>query len=208
MNKVAWLLLLSVLFSCQRKEKDEISQLVREWQGKEIIFPEKMTYTRFVEDTVDFDRQKGKYKVFVYVDTTGCTSCKLQLPKWKEFISRVDSMTGNSVPFIFVFQPRHEKKVKSLLKRSHFDYPVCVDTESHFSKLNKFPDNITFHTFLLDKDNKVKVIGNPIHNLSIQDLYVRKITEATLLKQTLSPLWNVQTKNTIWGLLMWGQPKL
>ena len=34
-----------------------------------------------------------------------------------------------------------------------------------------------FQTFLLDKDNKVVVIGNPIHNLAVQDLYIKTITE-------------------------------
>ena len=32
-----------------------------------------------------------------------------------------------------------------------------------------------FQTFLLDKDNKVVVIGNPIHNLAVRDLYLKEI---------------------------------
>ena len=45
-----------------------------------------------------------------------------------------------------------------------------------------------FQTFLLDKDNRVKVIGNPIHNLSVKELYLKEIagikeTEALALTQ-------------------------
>ena len=36
---------------------------------------------------------------------------------------------------------------------------------------------MTFQTFLLDKNNKVVVIGNPIHNLAVQDLYLEQITK-------------------------------
>ena len=31
--------LLFVLFSCQESEKERISRLVKEWDGKEIVFP-------------------------------------------------------------------------------------------------------------------------------------------------------------------------
>ena len=40
----------------------------------------------------------------------------------------------------------------------------------------QFPADITFQTFLLDKDNKVAVLGNPIHNTAVKDLYMRQIT--------------------------------
>ena len=39
-----------------------------------------------------------------------------------------------------------------------------------------------FQTFLLDKDNKVVVIGNPIHNLKVRDLYLQKIAGITINK--------------------------
>ncbi|WP_039849677.1 DUF1573 domain-containing protein, partial [Parabacteroides merdae] len=47
---------------------------------------------------------------------------------------------------------------------------------SQLDKLNKFPQDITFQTFLLDWDNKVKVIGNPVHNLEVKDLYLKQMT--------------------------------
>lgn len=33
-----------------------------------------------------------------------------------------------------------------------------------------------FQTFLVDSENRVKVIGNPIHNLSVKDLYLKELT--------------------------------
>lgn len=32
-----------------------------------------------------------------------------------------------------------------------------------------------FQTFLVDAGNRVKVIGNPIHNLSVKELYLKEI---------------------------------
>ena len=53
--------LLSVFFSCKGKtEKDQIEQLLKEWTGKKISFPEECAFSvygkDFVFDTVQFGR--------------------------------------------------------------------------------------------------------------------------------------------------------
>ena len=54
--------------------------------------------------------------------------------------------------------------MRYLLKRDGFDCPICIDLDDQLNKLNKFPANMSFQTFLLDKGNKVAVLGNPLHN--------------------------------------------
>ena len=153
--------------------------MVKEWQGKEIRFPEKPVFTRFVTDTTDYRiPAAADYKVVVYVDSIGCVSCKLQLRKWKEFIAQVDSATDGNVPFLFFFQSKDNDELRYILRRDNFTLPVCIDTDNHFYKLNHFPGEMTFQSFLVDRDNHVKVIGNPIHNLSVRDLYLKELTGA------------------------------
>ena len=172
---IIWVAL--VLFSsCKEGTKEQFARLVQEWQGKEIVFPQDMAFTRFVTESVDYRIPDAEYKVLVYVDSVGCTSCKLQLPKWQELIAHVDSATNGNIPFIFVFQSKDDRELRYILKRDNFDRPVCIDRNNRFDELNQFPQDITFQTFLLDKDNKVKVIGNPVHNLAVRDLYLKQIT--------------------------------
>ena len=135
-----------------------------------------MAFTRFVTESVDYRIPDAEYKVLVYVDSVGCTSCKLQLPKWQELIAHVDSATNGNIPFIFVFQSKDDRELRYILKCDNFDRPVCIDRNNRFNSSNRFPQDITFQTFLLDKDNKVKVIGNPVHNLAVRDLYLKQIT--------------------------------
>ena len=170
------LFLLFLLAACRENKKEQFARLVQEWQGKEIVFPQDMAFSRFVTEPVDYRIPDAKYKVLVYVDSVGCTSCKLQLSKWQELIAHVDSATNGNIPFIFVFQSKDDRELRYILKRDNFDRPVCIDRGDGFDKLNKFPQEITFQTFLLDKDNKVKVIGNPVHNLAVRDLYLKQIT--------------------------------
>ena len=90
------LILFPIFFSCQSEQKEKekhITLLVNEWQGKEIKFPKNPIFTRYLTDTTDFQIPQSEYKVLVYIDSTGCTSCKLQLHKWKEFIKYTDSVT-------------------------------------------------------------------------------------------------------------------
>ena len=95
------LLLSLLLFSCEEdNKKEKITRLVKEWQGKQIKFPTDPTFTKYTIDTTDFHIPKKGYKVLIYVDSAGCTSCKLKLTKWEKFIAYTDSATGGSVPFI------------------------------------------------------------------------------------------------------------
>ena len=42
------LFLLFLLAACRENKKDQFARLVQEWQGKEIVFPQDMAFTRFV----------------------------------------------------------------------------------------------------------------------------------------------------------------
>lgn len=172
------LVLFPIFFSCKNEQKEEarhIVQLVNEWQGKEIKFPDNLFFARYLTDTISSQIPQSEYKVLVYVDSTGCMSCKLQLDKWKEFIEYIDSITQKEVSFLFFFHSKEIKKIHYLLKREKFNQPVCIDIDDRLNKLNRFPINTNYKTFLLDKNNKVIYIGNPINNINIRNIYINKI---------------------------------
>lgn len=176
---LVWVLAFSCLFiSCNGNKKKDITRLVETWQGKTVLFPENMVFTSYW-DTVDYRIPASDCKVVVYVDSIGCTSCKLQLSKWKELIRETDSTTGGKVPFLFFFHPKGIEEVFYMLKRERFALPVCVDPEDRFNKLNGLPSKMKFQTFLLDRENRVVVIGNPVHNAAVRDLYRKEIAKAT-----------------------------
>ena len=55
--------------------------------------------------------------------------------------------------------------------------PVCVDTDNRFGKLNSFSTDSIPLAFLLDADNRVVVMGNPVFNRRINELYLEKLCE-------------------------------
>ncbi len=178
------LLLTIFLSACQDKQKEIITLLVKEWQGKQILFPENMVFTRFASDTTNFVIPTSDYKVLVFVDSIGCTSCKLQLSRWKEVIRYTDSISQKNIPFLFFFQFDDQWEIHSLLIRENFDKPICLDRSDSLNQLNHFPKDIRFQVFLLDKNNKVVVIGNPVHNPNVKELYLEEISR----KQPVAPI--------------------
>ena len=165
------------LTSCKDSPKDEIARLVKEWDGKEVRFPEHPVFTIQGKDTVDFTFRNAEYKVVSYVDSIGCISCKLQLDRWKDFIHEVDSLTGEAVPFILCLHHPDVKEMQRVTWKDEFKYPVFIDEMGTFDALNHFPTNMMFQTFLLDKNNKIVAIGNPILNPLVKELYLEKLTE-------------------------------
>ena len=161
--------------SCNDYEKAKIARLVTEWQGKEVLLPENSIFTIQGKDTVQV-AANAKHKILVYVDSAGCTSCRLQLHEWKKFIVEVDSAMGRHVPFLFFLSPKSVEEARFITRRDDFTYPICVDMQNRLDSLNHFPANEMFHTFLLDGDNRVAVIGNPIHNRAVRQLYMKTLT--------------------------------
>lgn len=184
LNWVLGLCVCLLVASCGESEKERLSRLVSEWEGKEILFPTHSTFTIQGKDTVDFDFRDADYKVVMYIDSVGCTSCKLQLHRWKQLVAEVDSLTNGSVPFLFYFHPKDMKELRYLTRRDGFTYPVCFDEQDEINRLNQFPSVMDFQTFLLDKDNKVVAMGNPVLNPNIKDLYLEVISRKPKSKPT------------------------
>jgi hypothetical protein len=112
-----------------------------------------------------------------FADSTGCTECKLRLYEWKKLIAEVKTTMNNKVSFIFCFQPKSREEIVLTLRHERFNYPVMIDNDNNMNRLNHFPKQFEYQCFLLDKDNKVILTGNPVYNPAIWELYKTVINE-------------------------------
>ncbi len=184
---------LFLLFACQPKDKNRVTELIKTWDGKEILFPKKMNMVQ-VGDSIPQTLSWENYKILIYVDTNGCFTCKLHLMEWEDFMNELDS-----VPALFYFAPKSTEEVKDILKENLFYYPVYIDEKDSLNILNRFPKDERFHTFLLDRDNRVKAIGNPVRNPKIKELYLKVITGDTLLKKQAAQT-TIEYETTVYDL--------
>lgn len=197
MRYVYSFLIVIFFFACKESEKEKINRLVNEWNGKDITYPDNLVFSVLGEDTVNYNLPHSNYTIISYVNSTGCMSCKLQLNNWKELIHELDSLCGRNVSVLMFMQPTNKKVMVSLLKEHRFSYPVCIDMDDRINKLNRFPEDMAFQTFLLDKDNKVIAIGNPVHNPKVKELYLKIILGDKAPKQSDSQYQTKVITNTI-----------
>lgn len=164
------------LCSCQQNKDKSLIALVQEWQGKEIQFPmQNPVFVNLSGDTVPLLDQETSYKVLMYIDSIGCTTCKFKLAEWKKFINVADSICRGDISFYFIITPNNLEQIKYKVKRENFTYPICYDLNGEMNKINNFPKKIDYQTFLLSNDNRVIAIGNPINNPNIRELYLSKL---------------------------------
>lgn len=182
------LLLAGLIASCsgQKKEHQTIEQEIAKWSGRQLQLPVEPVFLRYALDTVSLAMEEKEYKILVYTDSSGCTSCKLQLPKWKEMLALTDSLLPGKVTYLFFFDNPRVGEIRHLLKQADLSYPVCIDMTHELNRLNNFPHNPQFQTFLLDKQNRVMAVGNPALSPAVRELYIRRMTgkeEKTLARR-------------------------
>ena len=91
-------------------------------------------------------------------------------------------LSKKDISYIFYICPKDKNKLNLLLQNEGFVYPICIDEQDELNRLNQFPSDMTFQTFLLDKENKVVAIGNPILNPRVKELYLKLITGNSSMK--------------------------
>ena len=160
--------------SCKKQNPRQVEtrKIVSEWMGKTIEFPDYLSATSLGKDTL-WKLPTTDYRILLYTDSMGCTSCKLRLLNWKSLMQETDSIFPDQVAFLFYFHPKDKKELSFLLRRDKFDHPVFIDEENDIDRMNHFPKQMEYQCFLLDKDNKVLSIGNPTLNPRIWNLYLK-----------------------------------
>ena len=166
------------LFACTESEQQRISRLTQEWTGKPIYLPADTVFESFAMDSIrKYSLKRAEYTVVTYVDSTSCTSEKLRLAEWKEFLASFQSVAKGKATCLFFFHPEDREQMVSALRTSDFNYPVCIDEDNIYYKLNRFPADSLFKTFLIDRDYKVVAIGNPVEDPKVKELYLKIINE-------------------------------
>ena len=177
MKYICIILNIFLCLSCYQNESKDINNLVKDWSHKKIIFPENAVFTNQCEDTVIVSLHNN-YKILCYVDSIGCTSCKLQLRKWMKIEKKINSLFNGNIDFLFFIHPDNVNQLRIVLKRDKFYLPVCLDVDNKLNSLNNFPADLMFQTFLLNKDNQIIGIGNPVHNEKIEQFYIKILQDS------------------------------
>lgn len=153
-------------------------QLLRMENQKICLYLDSMDCRR--NGHIDDCQREDFWRLVVFSDSVACSSCKLrEMQSWIPMMERLSCYDGK-VKLIFIFQPKDENLdvFDFTMKILPFSFPVYVDTANVLLRNNpSIPIDSKFHTFLLDENNKVLLVGNPLENEKIEDLFWQIVEE-------------------------------
>lgn len=157
------LLCLAGCFACTSRSESRLQDLI----GKRIEFP---FHSAWSNDSVLPADTVASITILSYYNAEGCTPCRLkELAMWRGPMSE-----QTQIRYLYVLNTQNIalKELKWTLEGMRIDHPVYLDTAGLFERSNPgLPTNPVFHTFLLDKENRVVLVGSPIGNPKMWELY-------------------------------------
>lgn len=166
------LLIVTLLLSCRNSEK-EIASMIEEMKSHEIIVPyHQLLKYEGHHANFDFPNRTGM-NLIIYVDESECTPCYLgNIQRWEPFLDLLRSEYQGVKATIILSEPHKEIELfREKLKYTKFRYPIYIDTCNAFARKNPhIPSSRLYHVFLLDKNGKVALVGNPLRNEKVRKL--------------------------------------
>lgn len=164
-----------LLLSCtEHHRKKQIEQLF----STEIILPDTSSLFNKALDSINLNIPA---KMVVYFDAETCASCALsRIWEWDE-VSHITQASNGKYQTLFIFTPKQKdlSTVKRVFQGMHMENKlVYIDDRQDFITNNPtIPEDAMFHTFLLDRKNKIVLVGNPVHNEKLWELYKNTIDQ-------------------------------
>lgn len=191
-------LILLIITSCSGSNKEQ-QDIIAEWVGREIVIPEGLEF-QVGNIPVDYDFDAADFKIVTYVDSAGCTNCRMKLKDWEKVIDGFKSSPDVDVSFLMIVDSDKREEIERIVKDNDFHHPVSIDSAGLFRKANPLPSKPEHQTFLLDADNKVIALGNPVYNPKIRELYARLIFDSTDDEKILEDVEEQICKNPVRGI--------
>jgi hypothetical protein len=159
-------------------QKKGLESELRLFKAKAITLPNNLLAKRCDEQTPpDTTLLRRPLKMVIYVNQDGCEDCKLRaLLPVHMFILENRHLENFGV--IIILNASQMEAADQTLTDMRFRQTVFYDPDGSFERLNPhLPANEQFHTFLLNKENKVILAGNPVHNEKLKKLYLAEMNK-------------------------------
>lgn len=170
---IMWIL---VLFMSCNHTNQEITKDVKRMMSKPVNLCEgQLTLYKSGIEMKDTTKHNSMFTQVVFVDSATCSSCFWkQMPHWQSII---DSVKHHNIDlsFLFVFHVKHRNKqafIKTMQHDTLFRHPIYLDTAGVFLRQNPIISrNKLLHSFLINQDNHVILVGCPMQNRRIRDMF-------------------------------------
>ena len=147
---------------------------MEKWLGKTMVIPDSLPvyYKNDLLCLTNYYIDTTKYHIISNIDGT-CHQCIEAFELWQDLI---DEHSNVDVQFIFIVKTNAPKRVLFILETLDFNYPIIFDEKMEYEILNQIDD--ISNTVLTDFNQKILLVGNPIQNQKLNDLYLKIIADS------------------------------
>lgn len=116
----------------------------------------------------------GQKKIIVSLDAAACFSCSDDFVIWQNII---DSAKNKNIEFLFYLHTLDFEKIKPYFRKWRFYHPVIIDRENKFYEENGLVVDKVNRAMIVDKDNRLLYVGNPLYSTDHSTYYTRFLKE-------------------------------
>lgn len=160
--KAPYIIVLLTIISCTRHNKITNEQkIIEKWFDKELVLPL-------------IDEVPGQRKIVSVVDGL-CNPCVSTLSSWEKYLDEFHQQDTTLKIIIYMSYVDSSMFDEIFNINQNLCKYLVFDKNNDFMNINKLTNNPRFTTFLVDQDNKVKLIGSPVQNETLKNLYLEQI---------------------------------
>lgn len=173
MRSVFSLMMIVLFFSCSSRTK-ETYNMIEMMRTSPVTIPYDQMNSWQNDSLRETPPWKNSKLVLVhYIDSTMCSSCYLRKICMIESTFKLEEKTNNEFRNLYIINP--DKKAKNTLAEEYsiglIPRTIFVDTANVFLQVNPhIPLEKMYHTFLIDENNCVILVGDPYSNEKLMDM--------------------------------------
>lgn len=167
-----------LLLACNRKT--DVAKYVKHQIGRTIVI-DKSHYEFDDNKLLDSLFENSLLMIVTTPREGACASCFFST--LEEVFSLIDSCNTNKVNCV-VFTPENYNELLELKTEMGTDHIFFIndfgDSYTKDNELSKY--TAEYRTFLIDRERKIRLVGSPLFNKRVKQLYEREIKEALKLE--------------------------
>lgn len=158
-----------IAIACGDDTVREVSRI----QNKQIIMPTALHY--YYGSIPEYNAADDVFAtLLIWYDSTQCSGCRLNNLMDLDIFERYCRDTLGYVNVDIVFSPPTDARevFEEMVEQARVRYPIYVDYYGLFAAQNKYlPKSEQLHTFLLDAESRVVLVGDPMQGIAMWNLY-------------------------------------
>ena len=158
-------------------KQEKLQKTIEQYQNKTLTLPlpDSILHKGQMTSIRKSGLKSNKLKISTYINGK-CHSCIKGFSKWLDLIDIANRSTNFNIVFYVYTNDKNEFKEYFYPSVIH-DYPLIIDKKKQYLKSNEIPEFGQFKTFLLNNNNRVILVGNPINNEKLMKLYKEEINK-------------------------------